>query len=204
MTSSDYKAKTLSDDMERKIKIMIENDIPQRINITGLGRRYISQKMIDDLKKEGGILPLLPALLAMLVSAAPAITAATGVIASTAAAASAIASLVKNSRETYNASKNNEIISSGGKGLYINSYQIGDLISSTRDDSIKLDKKELNNLYHFLKSKNFKNKNIKNVELNIERSYELKGLTYNPPPHFSIFNSTFFIFLFLKFLDFKK
>ena len=50
----DYKAQT-SSDMERKIKIMIENDIPQRIHIPGLGRKYISRKMIDDLKKEGGI-----------------------------------------------------------------------------------------------------------------------------------------------------
>ena len=124
--------------------------------------------MIDDLKsmkekKEGGILPLLPALLAMLVSAAPAITAATGVIASTAGVASAIASAVKNSREAYNAGKNNEIIPSG-KGLYINPYHIGDSISSTRGDSIKLDKEESNGLYNFLKSKNFKN-----VELNIEK-----------------------------------
>ena len=97
--------------------------------------------MIDDLKKESGILPFLPALLAMLVSAAPAITLATGVIASTAGATRAIASAVKNSRKSYNAGKNNEIISSGigetpttkgGKGLYINP------ISSTRGDSIKI------------------------------------------------------------------
>ena len=106
----------------------------------------------------------------MLVSAAPAITAATGVIASTAGAASAIASAVKNFREANNAGKNNEIIPSGigetpktkdGKGLYINLYWIG--------DSIKLDKEESNNLYQFFKSKIFKNKNLKNVELNIEK-----------------------------------
>ena len=53
---TDYKAQT-SSDMERKIKIMIENDIPQRINIPGLGRRYISRKMIDDLKKKVGFYP---------------------------------------------------------------------------------------------------------------------------------------------------
>ena len=48
MTSSDYKAQT--SDMERKIKIMIENDIPQRIHIPGVGRKYVSRKMLDDLK----------------------------------------------------------------------------------------------------------------------------------------------------------
>ena len=62
-------------DMERKIKIIIENDIPHRINIPGLGRRYISRKMIDDLKKEGEILPLLPAI----ALAAPAVEAITPV-----------------------------------------------------------------------------------------------------------------------------
>ena len=181
MTSDDYSAN--KSDMERKIKIMLENDIPQRIHIPGVGRKYVSRKMIDDLKfmneregssntkKEGGILPLLPALLAMLVSAAPAITAATGVIASTAGAASAIASAVKNSREAHNAG-----ITPSGKGLFINpknecspNKDGNGLYINPKGESIKLDKEESNGLYHFLKSKNFKNKNLKNVELNIEK-----------------------------------
>ena len=99
--------------------------------------------------------------------AAPAITAATGVIASTAGAASAIASAVKNSREAHNAG-----ITPSGNGLLLNPYQDGNGLFINpwpRGESIKLDKEESNGLYHFLKSKNFKNKNLKNVELNIEK-----------------------------------
>ena len=175
---------TSEPDMERKIKIMLENDIPQRIYIPGVGRKYVSRKMLDDLKfmederegssntkKEGGILPLLPALLAMLVSAALAITAATGVIASTAGAASAIASAVKNSREAYKAKSGIGETSPAkdGNGLFINPKDGNGLFINPKGESIKLNKEESTRLYHFLKSKKFKNKNLKNVELNIEK-----------------------------------